>query len=162
MPKGVYKRKPEMKTGKNPNSHFKKGENNPMYGVNRQGKENPMYGVHRFGKESPMWGKTHSEKSIQQMKRAQRKEKNHQWKGEKYQNKEGRWFIWLKDKTVCQSRYVAEQYLKRPLNKEEVIHHIDENKSNDNPINLYLFASRGKHIGFHNLKNKPILKSNLF
>ena len=47
------------------------------------------------------------------------------------------------------SRQVAAKMLGRPLTPEEVVHHIDENPSNDAPENLFVFANRGDHTSFH-------------
>ena len=47
-------------------------------------------------------------------------------------------------------RLVAEQeILKRPIKKEEVVHHIDENKNNNSPNNLLVFKSLNDHAAFH-------------
>lgn len=58
-------------------------------------------------------------------------------------------------------RYIAEQIIGRELSTKEIIHHIDGNKQNDEPSNLYLFSCQNDHVAFHNLKDKPILTSNL-
>ena len=58
------------------------------------------------------------------------------------------------------SHLVAEKYLGRYLIPEEVIHHINEILSDNHSENLYLFPSQSAHFTFHNLKNKPIIKSN--
>lgn len=46
---------------------------------------------------------------------------------------------------------VAEQTLGRPIAANEVVHHEDEDKSNNDPSNLRVFASLGDHIRHHNL-----------
>ncbi len=89
------------------------------------------------------------------------------WKGGKYKSR-GRWYI-LKpnhpfvncSKYMRRSRLVAEKYLGRYLLKEEIIHHINGIKDDDNPENLYLFSSNSEHRKFEKSKNKPILISNL-
>lgn len=43
----------------------------------------------------------------------------------------------------------AEQKLNRPLLPEEVVHHKDLNKLNNNPENILVFASNGDHSRFH-------------
>ncbi len=52
-------------------------------------------------------------------------------------------------------RIVAEEILGRPLKKGEVVHHIDENKLNNAPSNIQIFASQAEHARHHALK-KPI------
>jgi len=88
---------------------------------------------------------------------------NYRWKGEKYQTAEGRWLICIKEgqPRMKYSRYIAEKYLKRKLSKEEVVHHINGDKSDDRPENLYVFPGQSAHITQHNLKNSPILISNI-
>lgn len=54
---------------------------------------------------------------------------------------------------------VAEEMLGRYLTPEEVVHHIDENKRNNNPSNLMVFATAGDHNAFHT-GNHDIYKDN--
>ena len=44
---------------------------------------------------------------------------------------------------------VAEQKLGRPLLPEEVVHHKDKNKLNNDPNNIMVFASNNDHSRFH-------------
>lgn len=44
----------------------------------------------------------------------------------------------------------AEKKLGRQLNNEEVVHHIDENKFNNDIDNLMVFKSKSDHTAFHN------------
>lgn len=46
-------------------------------------------------------------------------------------------------------RVVAEQMLGRPLKKGEVVHHIDNDKTNNHPLNLMVFASQAEHARYH-------------
>jgi len=62
---------------------------------------------------------------------------------------------------VRRSRLVAEKYLGRYLTKQEIIHHINNDSSDDHPENLYLFPTTGEHSQYHFKKSKPKLKSNL-
>lgn len=47
---------------------------------------------------------------------------------------------------VREHRLVMEQKLGRPLERSEVVHHIDDDPSNNHPDNLRLFASIGEHL----------------
>lgn len=51
-------------------------------------------------------------------------------------------------------RIVAEQMLGRPLKPGEVVHHIDENKRNNSPENLMVFASQKEHAAYHVKMNR--------
>ena len=46
-------------------------------------------------------------------------------------------------------RLVAESVIGRPLTAEEVVHHIDGDKRNNNPENLMVFASQAEHAAWH-------------
>ena len=58
----------------------------------------------------------------------------------------------FKDSSILVSRYIIEKELKRKLNKEEVVHHKDGNKLNNNINNLRLFKNQTEHHN-HHLKN---------
>ena len=79
----------------------------------------------------------------------------------------GRWFIYnpthpfTKISRIAQSRLVAEKCLGHYLTKQEVIHHLNGNKLDDRPKNLYLFASNSIHMSYERSKVKPVLTSNL-
>lgn len=47
---------------------------------------------------------------------------------------------------VREHRLVMEQKIGRRLKPGEVVHHIDGNRSNNDPDNLELFASNGEHL----------------
>ena len=88
------------------------------------------------------------------------------WKGGKYKQN-GRWLIYSpyhpfsnKHGYMVQSRLVAEECLGRYLEKDERIHHINENTLDDRPKNLFIFYSIGNHTKYHR-KDKRELKSNL-
>ena len=53
-------------------------------------------------------------------------------------------------KTVYEHRFVMECKLGRYITEEECVHHIDFNKSNNEPSNLMLFKNNSEHIKFHN------------
>lgn len=44
---------------------------------------------------------------------------------------------------------IAENYLGRPLNAQEVIHHINGDKTDNRTDNLMLFPSNSEHMKFH-------------
>lgn len=67
-------------------------------------------------------------------------QKNPQWKGGKYQ---------AVHYFRRQSYEVAAICLGQPVPKGYVIHHLDENKENNNPENLVLFPSLSAHTKFH-------------
>ncbi len=89
--------------------------------------------------------------------------KSSRWRKEEKYQRNNRWHIRINvnDSPIRQSRWIAESCLERSLKKGEIVHHINEDPSDDRPENLYVFSTRGDHIGYHNLKNKPILVSNI-
>jgi hypothetical protein len=50
---------------------------------------------------------------------------------------------------VYEHRYVMEQKIGRLLKREEIVDHIDRNRSNNAPENLRLHESRGQHVKDH-------------
>lgn len=44
---------------------------------------------------------------------------------------------------------VAEKCLGRSLDENEVIHHINENKNDNSPVNLMVFANHAEHMKYH-------------
>ena len=50
---------------------------------------------------------------------------------------------------IYEHQLMAEKKMGRPLNEEEVVHHIDENKTNNSLNNLLVFASNADHAAFH-------------
>ena len=50
---------------------------------------------------------------------------------------------------VHEHRIVAERLLGRPLTNDEVVHHIDGDKRNNNPNNIYVFPSQSEHAAYH-------------
>jgi len=51
--------------------------------------------------------------------------------------------------TVLEHREVAAQLLQRPLTAIEVVHHIDEDKKNNDPDNLIIFRTVADHSAHH-------------
>ena len=82
------------------------------------------------------------------------------WKGGKWQDRDGYWHIYspnhpLKDKDGCvlKHRLVYEQFYSVCLLPWIDIHHIDENKQNNN-INNLLPVTRSEHMRIHMIGNK--------
>lgn len=46
-------------------------------------------------------------------------------------------------------RVVAAVALGRPLTKKEVVHHVDNNKTNNKPKNLWVFPHQSAHAKYH-------------
>lgn len=54
---------------------------------------------------------------------------------------------------IDEHRYVMEQYLGRKLKSDEIVHHIDENKNNNNIENLKVMT-KSEHTRLHFLNKK--------
>jgi hypothetical protein len=76
------------------------------------------------------------------------KEKNPNWKGGKSLTRYG--YIKV-DANTLEHRVIVQKILGRPLTSKEVIHHIDGNRSNNDPSNL-LICSQSEHINIHRKK----------
>lgn len=118
---------------------------NPSYSRDVSGDKNPMYGKGMAGPDNPMYGK--------------RKHLAPRWKGGRKRRKDGYIFVVAPDehpypadikksgmKYVLEHRYVMEQHLGRYLTPDEVVHHIDENPSNNKIANLRLYSSQQEHM----------------
>ena len=58
---------------------------------------------------------------------------------------------------VYEHRLVMEKRLNRYLKKGEVVHHIDSDKKNNNPINLHLFSNESEHQKYHCFLTERVL-----
>ena len=82
--------------------------------------------------------------------------KNPQWKGGKILDKDG--YIWLREPNhpfnhngyVRRARFVMEKHIGRLLKSTEIIHHINEIKTDDRIENLKLLANLCEHRKLHN------------
>jgi len=87
---------------------------------------------------------------------SQRLSENPKWKGQHRNN--GYIYIYKPDhpnasKTgyVSEHRMVASEMLGRPLTKQDIIHHIDGDRTNNNEQNLFITNKRGHRLAHANL-----------
>jgi len=92
-------------------------------------------------------------------------QKPHNFKG-RFQNKDGYIMVYKPEHPhttgrgyVLEHRLVAEKYLKRPLERKEVVHHINHICNDNRPENLYVFSNSALHLKSH--KEKENLTSNI-
>jgi hypothetical protein len=72
------------------------------------------------------------------------------WKGGRKTDERGYIRIWVGNKKWrYEHNLVMEKILGRPLNKGEVVHHINSDKSNNSIDNLMLFPSNKAHMEYH-------------
>lgn len=50
---------------------------------------------------------------------------------------------------IMEHRFIMSEHLKRPLNKQEVVHHIDQDITNNDIRNLQLFKNKSSHRKHH-------------
>ena len=158
MPKGVYERKPISKEIiEKRRQALIKVVCTPEYRakLSRIAKEKG------YGKW--MLGKKLSKKTCQKISKANFGRKGNSWKGGKFCDKDGYVFIHTgiyhknkKKRYVLEHRLIMEKHIGRKLKKNEVIHHIDGNPSNNNVSNLKLFSSHSEHMKLHRPKGLSI------
>lgn len=83
------------------------------------------------------------------------------WKGGRYIGSNGYIFFYSPDhpnrntqKYVLEHRIIMEKHLGRYLTKEETVHHINGDKTDNKIENLLLFATSGEHTHFHAINTK--------
>lgn len=57
--------------------------------------------------------------------------------------------LYLENENGYVHRIIASQKIGRPLKPTEFVHHIDEDKTNNDINNLMVFCSNGAHISYH-------------
>lgn len=73
---------------------------------------------------------------------------NPSWKGGRRQRPDGYWMVWTPDGERLEHRVVAERTLGRPLVADEIVHHIDGDRGNNDPANLKVM-SQSEHAAHH-------------
>jgi len=71
------------------------------------------------------------------------------WKGGRQQRDDGYWVIRVNGKRVREHCYIMEQHIGRPLAPGEEVHHIDEDRNNNQLSNLLLVPGRAEHKDEH-------------
>lgn len=91
------------------------------------------------------------------------KEKNNKWNGGKTISSHGYIMVHTPEHPYCDARgyvyehrLVMEKHLGRYLSPEEVVHHIDEDKTN-NTLNNLMLMTNSEHVKLHNLKGKKVV-----
>ena len=142
MPKGIYKRTPEMRTGKH------------MFGRKFSKKTKQKMSKALKGKIPYIMTDKIKERISKALKGRYVGKNSPSWKGGRFKGK-GYTFIYFPTHPFSNSRgyvrkgrLVMEKLLKRYLIPFEVIHHINGIKDNDRPKNLKL-TTRAEHIKFH-------------
>ena len=118
----------------------------------------------------PMLGKKHKPETINKMKQARKKYSNAQsilmtgkkradcraWKGGKIITTAGYQYEYIgNEKYRPEHRLVMEKHLSKKLFRNEVVHHINENKL-DNRIENLMILSNSEHMKLHHPKGKPV------
>ena len=122
-------------------------DENPSYHRDVTGVNNPMFGVRRFGKDNPMFGVRGARCS--------------HWKGGRRNRPDGYIRVIAPKRHphpsevkngvayILEHRLVMEKHIGRFLRTSEIVHHIDENPSNNRIDNLALFPSAAAHARHH-------------
>lgn len=88
-------------------------------------------------------------KKLSNLARKRTGEKNPYWKGGQYINSQGYKMIRIKTNNyIREHRYIMEQFLKRSLERTEVVHHKNGNKI-DNRIENLQILTRKEHLRLH-------------
>ena len=127
---------------------------NPSYHRDITGDKNPMFGKPGMaGEKYPMFGR--------------KRELNPGWHGGRWTRRDGYIVTIAPDdhpnpsdikpggtKYILEHRLVMERKLGRYLLPTEVVHHLDENPSNNHPNNLEVLESQSSHCKTHNFGAK--------
>jgi hypothetical protein len=119
--------------------------------------------INNKGENNPMFGKRHSEETrrkIAESRKKYRREKHPSWKGGRRTTSSGYIEVLKPDHPRARGRgyvfehiLIMEEKLGRSVSKDEQIHHIDENKKNNDPQNLMLLSC-SEHAKLHGKQKK--------
>jgi len=116
--------------------------------------------INHSGSNNPWYGKKHTEQSKKAMgdtrKGKYKGENSHSWKGGRHkQDTKGYMLVYMpnhprgKGSYVYEHRLVMEQHLGRYLESTEVVHHINQVKTDNRLPNLWLYAGSSEHMKNH-------------
>ena len=116
-----------------------------------------------LGKRGPasyMYGRHNSPESIEKMKRAISGENNYHWSGGRKKHSGGYILVYAPDHPyrdrngfVLEHRLVMERHVGRILSDDEIVHHKNEDKSDNRLENLQIMT-RAEHLRHHMRKRK--------
>ena len=120
--------------------------------------KHPLLG--KKGKECHMYGRRMPEATKQKLREANTAERNYHWSGGRKMHSEGYVLVYLpghhlanKHGFALEHRVVAEQKYGMNLKTGDIVHHIDGNKTNNDPENIVVL-SRSEHAKIHDNLNK--------
>lgn len=113
---------------------YRNAIDNPSWHRDVSGDKNPM-----FGKPNPILKKWND---------AHKGENSPNWTGGLHKRKDGYYRINVNGERVLYHRHL----LKNKLDEKSIVHHKDENPSNNDLNNLIIIESQSKHATLHNLK----------
>ncbi len=107
------------------------------------------------------YGFRHTEKTKNKLSMTRKGKGNPMWNGGKSVNFHGYIIIYKPDHLYCcpkgyvlEHRLIMEEVIGRYLTEKEVVHHINENRTDNRPENLKLFKGIGDHTRFHTQSKK--------
>ena len=112
--------------------------------------------IGKTGSLCPTYGRKMSDETKQKLREAMAGDKNYHWSGGRKKHSSGYILVYRPDNQladkhgfVLEHRLVAEQKYGRKLTSSDIVHHIDGNKTNNNPENIVVLT-RSEHAKLHN------------